>query len=387
MDDNLDIFSLPEVSLEPSNDNSKDISKEDSDNKHRKKGKKIEDYGNLVKYDSIEELLEALKTTYTLSFRDICKIFKCERPWVNSYIKPRIHYVYLSNGFSGDFIDPLMEKPKQKFDFLKRLTEKISYENSLKYADVLQRLEKNKDALWFNEKELYNLLFKSSKDGFRASRKSIRIPIEYLMYPSKVDDFRKAYDDSIEDTKEKFKGQYGVDIETIYTKALRNIEDIDQYLSPWGEYAFSNLPSSHIRGKLKECSVNLPSISPKKFLYNLSSDSYSNEEIERLSQEYFLKKLYAIHDKLDYGDTTESHYRKLFRAGSYKLTLELTNCAPKEEIKMSQKVYYLIPDETSEGIGNDKFNGKYNLDNTIRSILVSYEIYEQWILGRLGEYK
>lgn len=53
---------------------------------------------NLVKLDSWDELISALECEYTTSIRDICKILKTSRSWVNTYITPYVKYIYISNG-------------------------------------------------------------------------------------------------------------------------------------------------------------------------------------------------------------------------------------------------------------------------------------------------
>lgn len=53
-----------------------------------------------------EKCIQKLRDEYTLSFKDICKILKCGRPWVVRYLKPYLHYIYLSNGNgdNGDYV-------------------------------------------------------------------------------------------------------------------------------------------------------------------------------------------------------------------------------------------------------------------------------------------
>ena len=56
----------------------------------------------LVTFDEYEDkwqaCLNALESDYTLSFRSACKILKCDRSWVQKYIRPHVHYIYLSTG-------------------------------------------------------------------------------------------------------------------------------------------------------------------------------------------------------------------------------------------------------------------------------------------------
>ena len=49
----------------------------------------------LVTFDEYEDkwqqCLNALEYDYTLSFRSACKILKCDRSWVQKYIRPNVH--------------------------------------------------------------------------------------------------------------------------------------------------------------------------------------------------------------------------------------------------------------------------------------------------------
>lgn len=45
-------------------------------------------------HSSIEFLRYNLREKYTLSTRDICRVFKCRRAWVSSSIRPNVHHIY-----------------------------------------------------------------------------------------------------------------------------------------------------------------------------------------------------------------------------------------------------------------------------------------------------
>ncbi len=42
------------------------------------------------------ELKKALKTQYTMSYKDICRTLMCSRSWADRYLRPHLHYIYLS---------------------------------------------------------------------------------------------------------------------------------------------------------------------------------------------------------------------------------------------------------------------------------------------------
>ena len=50
------------------------------------------------KFESFPDLVEAATTTYTLSFKGACKALNCSRSWAQTYIRPNVPHIYLSNG-------------------------------------------------------------------------------------------------------------------------------------------------------------------------------------------------------------------------------------------------------------------------------------------------
>ena len=58
-------------------------------------GKSMNSNQMLVTFDKYEDkwqqCLTALEYDYTLSFRSACKILKCDRSWVQKYIRPNEH--------------------------------------------------------------------------------------------------------------------------------------------------------------------------------------------------------------------------------------------------------------------------------------------------------
>lgn len=53
-------------------------------------------------FSSWQNLIEATKTKYTLTFKDACKSLKCSRSWMNKNIRPHVPCVYLSSGKTTD---------------------------------------------------------------------------------------------------------------------------------------------------------------------------------------------------------------------------------------------------------------------------------------------
>ena len=54
-----------------------------------------------VIFDSWDELINALRTDYTTSLKDACKLLKSSRNWVNQYIRPHVKSIYLNNNIRG----------------------------------------------------------------------------------------------------------------------------------------------------------------------------------------------------------------------------------------------------------------------------------------------
>ncbi len=104
------------------------------------------------------EVLKALQTTHTLSIRDVCKILKTSRNWVNAHISPHCEQIYLS----------------QKWVQLasKQLQEEI------------------KDMVWFKDEDFYNLI-NNSISTVTAQTKSV--PIDYFLNSESKKQFYEKY--------------------------------------------------------------------------------------------------------------------------------------------------------------------------------------------------
>ena len=89
----------------------------------------------LVTFDEYEDkwqaCLNALESDYTLSFRSACKILKCDRSWVQKYIRPHVHYIYLSTG-AGRKTTSYTKLASKAIN--KELTESIWF-NTKEYSD------------------------------------------------------------------------------------------------------------------------------------------------------------------------------------------------------------------------------------------------------------
>ena len=121
-------------------------------------------YGMLVDFQDVDKetrwlrCIDALRTDYTLTIREICETLHCTRPWVEQFIRPHVHYIYIS--------------PK-----------------ILDIAGIF--LEKSLvDSIWLNRQEFEELV--RNNIAF-CSRQTIRVPVEYFIDPILLNGFRKWY--------------------------------------------------------------------------------------------------------------------------------------------------------------------------------------------------
>lgn len=241
----------------------------------------------LVTFDDVEKekrwscCLNALEKDYTTSTRDLCKMLKCSRSWVNEYIQPFIHYVFISNGST-----------KKTARFTKLASIALG-------KDI-------KDSIWFNTKEVKQYLMSHFTS---CSRQTIKIPIEALVAHDRLSNFKNDYS--------FYTNQINSLLYRDYRLAMKFIKARDELikssLSEVGELIYLDLPSKYKRTMCSTVDLPLPN--------------------------FELSELIAVHDLLDYGDTKEMVYRDLFENGYYRIELCLHNLNNEK----TKKVYYLKP--------------------------------------------
>lgn len=238
----------------------------------------------LVTFDKEEEkwnkCLVALNTEYDLTIKEMCNILKCSRSWANKYLKPHLHYIYISNG-SGKSPDYLQIASSE---LEKQMTE----------------------TTWYSRKE-FEALIKNHITSI--TRQTKKIPIEKLIKPKYINDFKNEFP-KIETLKELINNG---DIKNYMKLVKLRDEVINKYGTEIGKKMWKDKPSEYCRTKTTTilCDLNPNDID--------------------------LNKLQAVHDLKNYGDTDEEIYRLLFKKGTYRLVLEL----PDIDGEVSQKVYYL----------------------------------------------
>lgn len=108
----------------------------------------------LVRTDSLTEAVRLASSTYTVSIKRACKILKCDRSWVNRYVRPFVHYIYISNAGT--------------------------------------RLMEEKENVWMNTAEFEALIRKGLSD---PSRQTILIPVEMLVKKAEEQRFSERYEE------------------------------------------------------------------------------------------------------------------------------------------------------------------------------------------------
>lgn len=255
----------------------------------------LERYPTLVTFEELpkelrwDACLESLESEYTLPFRRACKLLMCSRSWVSRYIKPNCHYIYLENyyGHGGDY-----------------------------YSIARKKLGlEEPDKVWFNMNEFKALIMSNITS---CTRQTVSIPIEFLIKPDCMEQFRTEYAEGKYDKK---------------SGASKMEAAVEKYTTDIGKQLWKNHASRYSRGKSPAVPVPVP--------------------------EFNLEHMMAVHDLKDYGDTDEMVYRDLFR----KCTIRLEVSIPDQDGCISKKIYYI---NSQDGI---------NLDHSVQDILINYSDY------------
>lgn len=226
-----------------------------------------------------EACMNALNHEYTTSFRDVCKMLKCDRSWVTKYIRPHIHYIYLSNGYSRN------SPPFTKI------------------ASTYLHKEIN-DSIWFNTKELHSLIYSNFS---KCTRQTINIPLDWLISHDKLDTFRADYKYYTEQMNNIQYNQL-----RLYNKYKQKRDElIAENISYIGSCMMAFLPDKYNRGECPAVETKLP--------------------------DFNINDIISVSDIMEYGDTSEMVYRNLFVDGCYKLQLSLKDLNGT----LSNKIYYL----------------------------------------------
>lgn len=238
-------------------------------------------------FETWEQLLEALQTEYTLSFKDVCKLFKASRSWVTQHIKPYVKSIYITNNRRGN--------AQHGADWL--------YMASM----VLNR--RITESIWFHTEELFDFIENNCIYSITKQTKSV--PVSYLM----SDQNKKLY---LKELKER---QQEIEQEENYYKKL------------------------DLKLELRECYIKYLNTDEKtQKLYENTQDTTKRKLAEAVPVDNIkIQDIYDIwvapHELKDYGDSDELIYRKFFREGYIRIELHI----PDVNGCVGKKIFY-IPD-------------------------------------------
>lgn len=229
------------------------------------------------------ETLELLKTTYTISMRDICQQLKSSRSWVAKYIIPYLGKLYLDTGYRGD-----------------RMTTKSWTRTA---AIMLNDNKYLNNSVWCNEEQFDRLI---RMHAVSITKQTKRIPVELLVKDKQQ--FAKEYnpvEEQIRNNEANLR-RYG------YNKdIMKEIEGGKKLL----EMIFEDHVSDEGRTVLDAGMTNIT----------------KRNEIIPVSvamPETPIAEWRALHDDKDYGDTDESILRQYFKEGYVRVEIQIPD--PKE---------------------------------------------------------
>ena len=242
------------------------------------------DFSKINRDNSWNLCLDALEQTYTLSITEACEILKCSRTWINRYIRPHIHYIYLS----------------------------VTYAKAA--AFILNR--PIKDSVWLNRQEFESWIRSHITS---CTRQVVPIPVEQLINHDDVNSFRVQYLDTKKCLKERFRYSiYQADLK----KELTNL--IQKYLSPIGKAIFSRQGNPMCRTMTPAINVPVPEFELTELMAPHDLKGYGGVD-EIIYRDLFAKGCYriviglpdadnSISEKIYYikpqGDTGKGVYEK-----------------------------------------------------------------------------
>lgn len=236
-------------------------------------------FEELPKSERWNACIKALQTEYTLTLKDMCKILKCSRSWAVKYLKPHLHYIYLSNGAGQSA-------------------------NYLRAANMV--LDRSmSESTWYSQNEFLFFVKEHISD---IKRQTINIPIEILIEKTKMKKFKRNFI-PYKEVVQRFRENGNIDE---YKELLEKRDSIvEECATKKGLQLWNDMPSKYKRTDTPAIPCTLENID--------------------------ITKLLSVHDLKDYGDSDEEIYRDIFIHGYYKVILEI----PDVDGVASKKVYYL----------------------------------------------
>ncbi len=236
-----------------------------------------------VTFKNWEALIEALREDYTLSFKDVCMMLKCSRTWVNQYVRPNVHSVYIKSNNRGDVKKGI---------------------NWVQIASI-ELGKPMKESIWFHKTEFFQFL---NNCTYSVTKQTKSIPVAYLMTSENKEKYfiliEKLDKEIMEENSIKRKMKLIEEKNNCYVNFLKR-DNITKIL-------VENAKSITKRKEVEPVPVAL---------------KYTDIPIEYWQ---------APHDLKEYGDADELIYRKFFAEGYIRIELHL----PDAEGVLGKKIFY-----------------------------------------------
>ena len=249
-----------------------------------------------VTLESWKDLIEALQGDYTLSFKDICMMLKSSRTWVNQYVRPNVHSVYIKSNHRGDVKKGINWVEVASIQLGKPMTESI----------------------WFHKTEFFNFL---NNCTYSVTKQTKSVPVACLM----TSENKEKYFVLLEKLDKEIMNE-----ETPIKRKMQLIEEKNScYIEFLKQDTETQTLVKNARGITKRKEVEAVPVALK----------YTD-----IPSEYWQ----APHDLKEYGDADELIYRKFFAEGYIRIELHL----PDAEGVLGKKIFYTHDTNYLEEKGN-----------------------------------
>lgn len=245
-----------------------------------------------IKFTSWDSLIMALKDTYTTSFKDVCKMLKASRAWINRYVRPNVKSVYISNNRRGD--------ANKGVDWVRLASIELGKEMT--------------ESIWFDTGDLIAFITESIVS---VTKQTKSVPLDYLMTSEQA----KAY------IKE-------LDFLNNEIQRVKSLRERSLLIKQRDTCHLKYLPEDNATKELLQQKMSVTK--------RTKAVAVSVPLPDRAYEDWV-----APHDLKDYGDVDETIYRQFFKSGY--LRVEMNMC--DQDGCIGKKVYYLADPDKVKGEG------------------------------------
>lgn len=234
------------------------------------------------------QLKELITKEYSFTIRDVCELLKVHRPWVANYIRPYVHYLYITPRYK------MFEEETMPICLHKQETLDLIHKGIISVARRTVRMG-YRELLQEDQWEDYRMLMDKKNERMAALDKEI----EQAQTPEEAA--------NLYDKKDRINRQRMGDIRYFM---------IDKVFQLW-DRGVAN------KTKRTQCEwIELPAE-------------------ERPKDWDDMQTWKVVHDLMGYGDSAEMVHRQLFVQGAIRIQLAIEDLDGKK----SEKVYYITPDD------------------------------------------